>query len=198
MVSSKTAEVVETTLKRVVNGEYYLLPVFVSQFMTYLGEGTPHPSDSVGFSRNIGLKGAHLLYVLQNEAKKELNPTLKGEEDESSSTSPVQQASRRLLKSSTASTEANGWGNDVRMLFSCGMGTLLAGSNTRLHLLCGVWIATLVVRLAGARKFVERQQWMIDVGVGAGIAYSSGWSLGWSGILDAGAYYAARSVFAYI
>lgn len=65
VVVSRHAEAVETNLRRVVRGEYHLLPLFVYQFLNYLQEGVPDVNDAAGFSQNVGLKGAHMLYVLQ-------------------------------------------------------------------------------------------------------------------------------------
>ena len=74
VVVSTHAESVETSLRRVVRGEYHLLPLFVYQFLNYLQEGIPDVNDAAGFSQNVGLKGAHMLYVLQ-EAMRDTEPS---------------------------------------------------------------------------------------------------------------------------
>ena len=80
-VVSHLAEDLETQLRRVVKGEFYLLPQFVFGLMHYLNEGTDERSDAVAFSKNIGLKGAHILYVLQDICRQEASSSssIKGE-----------------------------------------------------------------------------------------------------------------------
>ena len=65
-VVSHHAEAVEESLRRIVKGEFYLLPQFAHQFLEYLSEGSSDLTNQAVFCHQVGLKGAHVLYVLQD------------------------------------------------------------------------------------------------------------------------------------